>query len=57
MKARESSLVPLVYVLVAAQAVLLGGCLDEPTMRQLNRAVDVDKRDVKAVVREFLDRL
>jgi osmoprotectant transport system permease protein len=35
----------------------LAGRIDEPTMRQLNRAVDVDKRDLKAVVKEFVERL
>jgi osmoprotectant transport system permease protein len=34
----------------------LAGRVDEQTMRQLNRAVDVDKKDVRVVVREFLER-
>jgi glycine betaine/choline ABC-type transport system substrate-binding protein len=35
----------------------LAGRVDEPTMRELNRAVDVDKKDVRAVVRAFLERM
>lgn len=34
----------------------LAGRVDEQTMRQLNRAVDVDKRDAREVVRELLER-
>ena len=34
----------------------LAGRVDEQTMRQLNRAVDVEKKDVRVVVREFLER-
>jgi glycine betaine/choline ABC-type transport system substrate-binding protein len=35
----------------------LGGTIDEATMRSLNREVDVEKRDHRAVVRAFLDGL
>ncbi len=35
----------------------LGGTVDEPTMRRLNSQVDVHKRDVRDVVRAFLDSL
>ena len=35
----------------------LAGRVTDADMRALNKAVDVDKRDVKAVVREFLARL
>jgi glycine betaine/choline ABC-type transport system substrate-binding protein len=35
----------------------LAGRLDEATMRNLNRAVDVDKRDAATVAREFVDRI
>lgn len=35
----------------------LGGSIDEPAMQRLNRAVDVDKRDVRAVVKGFVDQL
>jgi glycine betaine/choline ABC-type transport system substrate-binding protein len=32
----------------------LGGIIDDATMRRLNRAVDVDRQDIPAVVRAFL---
>ena len=35
----------------------LAGRVDERAMRELNRAVDVDKRDVRMAVKGFLDRL
>jgi glycine betaine/choline ABC-type transport system substrate-binding protein len=35
----------------------LAGAIDETTMRELNYLVDVDKRNVREVVEEFLDRL
>jgi glycine betaine/choline ABC-type transport system substrate-binding protein len=35
----------------------LAGKVDERAMRELNRAVDVDKRDVRAVAKEFVDGL
>jgi osmoprotectant transport system permease protein len=34
----------------------LAGRIDEAVMRRLNRAVDVDKRDAREVVREFLSK-
>ncbi len=33
---------------------LLGGAIDEPAMRALNRSVDVDRRPASVVAREFL---
>ncbi|HMD81323.1 MAG TPA: glycine betaine ABC transporter substrate-binding protein, partial [Anaerolineales bacterium] len=35
----------------------LGGKITEPQMRQMNYAVDVEQRDVKQVVAEFLKKL
>ncbi|NIM50108.1 MAG: ABC transporter substrate-binding protein [Gemmatimonadales bacterium] len=42
---------------VGAALAALGGTIDQETMRRLNRLVDVDRRDVKEVAREFLDGL
>ncbi len=35
----------------------LAGTIDDATMRRMNRLVDVDRRDVRDVAREFLDGL
>jgi osmoprotectant transport system permease protein len=50
------SAVLLKYPMVRSALERLAGRIGEPEMRALNRAVDLDHRDVGSVVREFLAR-
>jgi osmoprotectant transport system permease protein len=52
--ARSAVLLRLPEVRMALDAI--AGRITEPDMRAMNRAVDVDRRDVAEVVREFLAR-